>query len=83
MRSEAYMYMGQWTGLWLAHVTIWILLCAKSLPWPVSFVWNKIQYNDITNITSWKKLQGRLQSISAILAQPHWVDISFICTYEE
>ena len=44
----------------------------------VSFVWNKIKYNDITNITSWKKLQGRLQSISAILTQPHWVDISFI-----
>ena len=49
----------------------------------VSFVWNKIQYNDITNISSWKKLQGRMQSISAILTQPHWVDISFICTYEE
>ena len=49
----------------------------------VSYVWNKIQYNDITNISSWKKLQGRLQSISAILTQPHWVDISFICTYEE
>ena len=44
----------------------------------VSFVWNKIQYNDITNISSWKKLQGRLQSISAISTQPHWVDISFI-----
>ena len=44
----------------------------------VSCVWNKIQYNDITNISSWKKLQGRLQSISAILTQPHWVDISFI-----
>ena len=25
MRSEAYMYMGQWTGLWLARVTFWIL----------------------------------------------------------
>ena len=49
----------------------------------VSFVWNKIQYNDITNITSWKKLQGRLQNISAILTQPRWVDISFLCTYEE
>ena len=49
----------------------------------VSFVWNKIQYNDITNISSWKKLQGRLQSKSAILTQPHWDDISFICTYEE
>ena len=31
MRSEAYMYMDQWSGLWLAHVTFWILLCAKSL----------------------------------------------------
>ena len=40
----------------------------------VSFVWNKIQYNDITNISSWKKLQGRLQRISAILTQHHWVD---------
>ena len=49
----------------------------------VSFVWNKIQYNDITNISSWKKLQGRLQGISAILTQPHWVDTYFICTYEE
>ena len=37
----------------------------------ISFVWNKIQYNDITNISSWKKLQGRLQSILAILTQPH------------
>ena len=49
----------------------------------VSFVWNKIQYNDITNISSQKELQGRLQSISAILTQPHWVDICFIRTYEE
>ena len=34
-------------------------------------------------MTSWKKLQGRLQSISVILTQPRWVDIYFICTYEE
>ena len=32
-----HVYMGQWTGLSLAHVTIWILLCAKSLPWPMQF----------------------------------------------
>ena len=49
----------------------------------VSFVWNKIQYNNIKSISSWKNLQGQLQSISAILTQPHWVGISFICAYEE
>ena len=43
MRSEAYMYMGQWTGLWLAHVTTWIPLCAKSLSGvPDYFYRNKI-----------------------------------------
>ena len=84
MRSEAYMNMGQWTGLWLAHVTFLdpVMCQVITLTNAVSFVWNKIQDNYITNISSWKKLQGRLQSISAILTQPHWVDISFICTCE-
>ena len=49
----------------------------------VSFVWNKIQYNDITKVLERNCIQGRLQSTSAILTQPHWVDVSFICTYEE
>ena len=59
------MYMGQWTGLWLAHVTRFgsCYVPVITLTNAVSFVWNKIQYNDITNISSWKKLQGRLQSI--------------------
>ena len=58
MRSEAYMYMGQWTGLWLAHVTVLdpVMCQVITLTNAVSFVWNKIQYNDITNISSWKKL---------------------------
>ena len=47
----------------------------------VSFVWNKIQYNDITNITSWKKLQGRLQSISAILTHlTELIYLSYVLT---
>ena len=59
MRSEAYMYMGQWTGLWLAHASNVLdpVMCQViTLTNAVSFVWNKIQYNDITNISSWKKL---------------------------
>ena len=47
MRSEACMYMGQ-SGLWLAHVTFWILLCAKSLPWPMQFHLFGIKFNIMT-----------------------------------